>query len=116
MAIVLCAAVCRGDFHRGDCNSSGELNGFSVEIADVVAIASYLRARFDPPCVDACDANDDGDVDISDIMFLASYLFLRGPFPPAPGPGLGRLMGHIMPISAGEDPTDDNLDCGSSVN
>jgi len=118
LTIVCCAAVCRADFYRGDCNFSGEPDGFAVEIADVAAAASYLRGRFDPPCLDACDANDDGAIDVSDVMFLASYLFLRGPFPPPPGPGINRMPGWglVLPAPPGGDPTEDTLDCGTSIN
>ena len=116
LGIVCVAAICRADFYRGDCNFSAERDGFVVEIADVMAIASYLTGRYEPRCLDACDANDDGAIDVSDIMFLASYLFLQGPFPPDPGPGIGYVMGHITVTPSGGDLTEDNLDCGASVN
>jgi len=41
-----------------------------------------------------------GYIDISDTIYLLNYLFVSGPFPPAPGPN-----------SCGLDPTSDTLDC-----
>jgi hypothetical protein len=58
-------------------------------------------AKFDAPCDDACDANDDGKLDASDVIFLLNYLFVPGkPKPPAP-----------TPPNAGFDPTSDSLGC-----
>jgi hypothetical protein len=87
-------------FIRGDCNSTG-----SVNIADPAAIIGFLFLpvawQFEPPCLDACDANDDGRVDLADAMTVLIYLFRFGPEPPPPGP-------H----RPGPDPTPDKLGCG----
>ena len=54
-----------------------------------------------PPsnCEDALDANDDGQLDIADAIYVLNYLFIAGPAmpPPFPEPGL--------------DPTADGLGC-----
>ena len=49
--------------------------------------------------MDAADANDDGQVDISDAIYDLRYLFLGGQAPPAPFP------------HAGPDVTIDDLPC-----
>lgn len=91
-------------FIRGDCNFSNRGN-LSVDIADAAAAVGYIfltgNAKFNAPCDDACDANDDGRLDAADVVFILHYLFIpRSPRPPAPGP-----------TSAGSDPTQDNLGC-----
>jgi hypothetical protein len=54
---------------------------------------------FHTNCPDSTDVNDDGKVDISDPIYLMSYLFLGGRPPDLPFP------------LAGMDPTADPLDC-----
>jgi hypothetical protein len=108
----------RARFFRGDCNFS--LGGIlAVDISDAAAVVSYLflpgTYKFSPPCLDACDANDDGRIDLADAVTILRYLFQQGRFPPAPGPGY-RETGLPNPNSveaspAGEDPTLDMLDC-----
>ncbi len=89
------------DFIRGDANTDGV-----VSISDAHVILSYL---FDPAsgvfkgCLDACDANDDGDVSIVDIAAVNVFLFLGWELP-APSP------------SAGPDPTEDDLTCSANEN
>lgn len=104
-------------FYRGDCNFDWEnCTGEPVNIADAAAVVSFLFQesifKFDPPCLDACDAQDDGRVDLADAISILMYLFQPGaPFPPAPGPGLDGGP-------PGVDPTEDPLDCagGSDCN
>ncbi|MBI4602026.1 MAG: hypothetical protein HY721_08700 [Planctomycetes bacterium] len=91
-------------FIRGDCNFSGMV-GMAVDIADAAAAVGYLfltgDAKFDAPCDDACDANDDGRLDAADVVFILNYLFVaNSPKPPAPGP-----------LRPGKDPTPDSLGC-----
>ncbi len=90
-------------FVRGDCNFSSS-GGLGVTIADAAAIVSFLFHKksepFQPPCLDACDGNDDGLVDLADAVYVLRYLFLSGKEPPPPGPKL-----------PGADPTPDQLDC-----
>ena len=53
-------------------------------------------------CQDAADANDDGGIDVSDVIFVLSFQFGGGAAPPAP---FGQC---------GVDPTYlDGLDCVS---
>lgn len=56
--------------------------------------------QFVPPCLDACDANDDGRVDLADSVFVLRFLFQFGGEPAAPGP-----------FQPGPDPTADELGC-----
>ncbi len=91
-------------FIRGDCNLSGELLE-AVDIADAAAMVGFFflqgDAKFNAPCEDSCDANDDGRLDAADVVFILEYMFVpNSPEPPAPGP--------LMP---GADPTDDALGC-----
>ena len=98
-------------FHRGDCNLSRR-GRRSVEVADAAAVLGFLFGtddrRFDASCLDACDCNDDGVLDLADSMCLLRFLFQSGPFPPAPGPGFGPDGSELPP---GEDPTEDSLGC-----
>jgi len=93
------------EFIRGDCNGSGEGMGMAVNIADAAGVVSFLFPTFwvifEPPCLDACDCNDDGRVDLADTFCILSYLFQGGSFPPPPGPSDGP----------GSDPTHDVLGC-----
>ena len=86
-------------FRRGDCNWDG---GFHISDAIAVLNAVFFQASFGfrPLCEDACDANDDGRLDLADTMTLLRWLFLRGTPPAAPGI-----------LAAGLDPTDDRLEC-----
>ena len=54
------------------------------------------------PCDDAGDSNDDGQLDISDSIFLLGALFGDSSLPSPPGID-----------QCGPDPTDDDLDCDS---
>jgi hypothetical protein len=95
-------------FIRGDCNWS-DMGGEdhhtqkAVDISDAAAVVSFLFYRgtwqWLPPCLDACDANDDGRVDLADSVTILAYLFLLGEEPPMPFPNLGV------------DPTPDQLRC-----
>ena len=98
-------------FFRGDCNFSG-MGNMSVDIADAAATISFLFGqgtwKFVPPCLDACDCNDDGRIDLADATCILTFLFQFGDFPPAPGPGFNMQGGDVP---AGLDPTPDKLDC-----
>ncbi|MEM7164184.1 MAG: hypothetical protein AAF581_01895 [Planctomycetota bacterium] len=83
---------------RGDCNADG-----GVDIADAVAALSFL---FPPgpigptvPCENACDANDDEQLNIGDPVYTLFALFAGGPPPPTPHP------------TCGTDPTPGALSC-----
>ena len=92
-------------FQRGDCNSSRG-GALAVDIADPVAMVNAIflpkDSQYRPSCLDACDANDDGRVDLADAVFVLRYLFRDGKPPPAPGPN-----------APGPDPTEDRLDCAA---
>ncbi len=85
-------------FIRGDCNRDDQ-----VDLADgIFFIQEFFVAATTLACEDACDQNDDGDLDVSDPIYGWNYLLLDGPPPPAPFP------------AAGTDPTDtDLLGCDS---
>lgn len=104
-------------FFRGDCNFSGQEMGMGVDIADVAAVVSFLMASpewvFLPPCLDSCDCNDDGRIDLADATCILQYAVRGGSFPPAPGPGLQAAATGLEPTEAGPDPTDDKLDCAA---
>jgi len=113
-------------FFRGDCNFSGDSGGpdqgrYAVDIADAAAMVSFLflqgTYKFEPTCLDACDCNDDGRIDLADVVCVLRYLFQRGKFPPAPGPGWRETglenPNNVEPTGAGTDPTLDMLDCAA---
>ncbi len=73
------------------------------DIADGVWIMNDLFRPDAPPtlCIQAADCNDDGNMDLSDAIYMFSYQYEGGPPPPAPFP------------ACGVDPTDDELTCES---
>ena len=82
-------------FVRGDCNA----NRGVVDLSDSVELFTHLFISQRPiACSDACDANDDGRLDISDGIYILSFLFTGGP---APAPPVGE---------EGSDPTWDCLE------
>jgi hypothetical protein len=86
-------------FTRGDGNQDGR-----VDVADPVSVLKYLFAgQADPTCADAADSTDDGELSIADAIRTLQLLFLGGENLPAPFP------------EAGEDPTEDSLLCGQSL-
>lgn len=85
-------------FQRGDCNSDDK-----TDLADAAATLASQFLGYSISCADACDANDDGLVNMADSVFTLSWLFMFGPEQPAPGP-----------YNDGPDPTSDTLpDCDS---
>ncbi|OUU22713.1 MAG: hypothetical protein CBC13_07380 [Planctomycetia bacterium TMED53] len=81
-------------FIRGDANLDSDLN-----IADAETILGALHLGQTLDCEDAADCNDDGNLDISDVVSVLQFLFSGSPSPPAPYP------------DPGGDPTDDGLNC-----
>ena len=79
-------------FQRGDCNSDDK-----VDLADSATILANLFSGLDILCPDACDANDDGVLNMADSVFVLNWLFKFGEIPPAPGP-----------YDDGPDPTNDD--------
>jgi hypothetical protein len=82
-------------FTRGDVNADGRRS-----ISDAVMVERYLffgdRA---PPCFDAADARDDGEINIVDTVTILHHLFDIGLVIPGPS----------TPV--GPDPTPDSLGC-----
>ena len=101
-------------FCRGDCNFSN-MGMMCVDISDAASVVSFLFLpgtwKFEPPCLDACDCNDDGRIDLADAVCILQYLFTFGMTPPAPGPGWDPDTMTELPN--GPDPTDDKLDCAA---
>lgn len=91
----------RGDegatFRRGDANLDGR-----VSLADVVAVLRYVAFGGSLWCVDAADADDSGNINSTDALFLLGSLFYGHGFPPPPF------------VSPGVDPTPDDLGCARS--
>ncbi len=110
-------AVSRGVFYRGDCNFSGGPEGLALDISDAAYITRFLffppATTVDPPCLDACDCNDDGRIDLADTLCTLDYLFRGGGSPLPPGPGLEPIVPGepLVPTPPGIDPTLDILDC-----
>lgn len=87
-------------FLRGDVNADGLVNG-----TDASLIYNYLYYGTVPKgalinCFDAFDSNDDGRNDLSDGVYINSFVSRGGPQPPLPYP------------TVGPDPTEDVLTCG----
>ena len=95
VAPACCTVQCQPEFVRGDCNVDGIVN-----VADPIKITRMLfQGLPESTCLDACDHNDDGFVDISDVVFLVTYIFSEGDLPPSPF------------FACGFDPTDDAVGC-----
>ncbi len=93
----LTATAPQEPFRRGDCNVDEQL-----DIGDAITGLDSLFANAGPVlCTDACDSNDDGAFDISDIIYLLTNLFGQGPPPEPPS------------AECGPDPTLDVLGCVS---
>ncbi len=84
--------VPREMFQRGDCNSDDK-----VDLADAATMLAQQFQGYQELCADACDANDDGLINLADSVFTLGWLFQFGPEPPAPGP-----------YDDGPDPTTDD--------
>ena len=91
-------------FVRGDVNSDGV-----VDLFDAAFLNDYLAlGGVAPPCSDAADTNDSGELSPSDITSIVNWLFhgdssLAAPAPSAPFYAAGDCQ---------VDPTPDDLDCG----
>ncbi|MBI4605165.1 MAG: hypothetical protein HY721_24640 [Planctomycetes bacterium] len=84
-------------FSRGDCN----LNGSRTDaVSEAMYLLEYLfLGKTSPPwwCEDACDLNDDGALDVSDVVYGLLFAFGGGRPPADPFPHCGL------------DPTDDSF-------
>jgi hypothetical protein len=69
-------------FRRGDVNADGR-----VDISDPISVLRHLfEMEVISECLEAVDANDDADVDLTDAVYLLDWLFGSGSEPPPPGP------------------------------
>ena len=69
----------------------------------MIKTLGYLFQNASVECIRSADVNDDGGVDVSDVINLLSYLFLDGPEPAPPF------------SECGVDETEDELDCEEST-
>ena len=87
-------------FLRGDCNHDGLL-----DVSDSISLLLHLfggglfGGGANPPCIDGCDANDDGELNLTDALVGLDFLFDDGSAPSAPYPEVGI------------DPSLDQLSC-----
>ena len=95
------SAEAQQEFRRGDVDhdgTAGTMSDFSL-LLSAVAFGSPAPLIF--PCADALDADDNGQVDFSDSIYLLGMATGEQP-PLAPGPA-----------ACGLDPTADALDCSA---
>jgi len=81
-------------FTRSDVNRS-----VGSDISDAVEILRYLFLGGGIDCLDAAYVDDNGQIQITDSLYLLEFLFRGGVAPPAPFPDKGT------------DPTEDDLGC-----
>lgn len=82
-------------FVRGDADASA-----STDLGDSAFLLDYFYGSGPAPLVQsAADANDNGAVEISDVVYLVNYTELGGPRPPQPFPFAGA-----DPTSSGFEP------------
>lgn len=83
----------------------GYVNGdFTRDISDGISILVHLfQGTNEPTCYKAADTNDDGKYDLSDSVYLFSFLFVGRAPPPEPTD------------TCGVDPTEDELTCNTTV-
>jgi 1,4-alpha-glucan branching enzyme len=81
----------RAGFVRGDCNGD--------EVLDLSDAVRGLFRLFSQPvtgdCAAACDANGDGQENVSDPVFCLNFLFRRGAAPPAPWPACAEATSPL---------------------
>jgi hypothetical protein len=70
---------------RGDCSPDRVVN-----ISDPVRLLNFLFVLPGaPPCLEACDSDGSGVLNITDAVFALGFLFGGGPPLPPPGPACG---------------------------
>ena len=88
------------EFLRGDANRDR-----IITLTDpVMTLDRLFRGRGALDCDDAADADDDGEIGLSDAVYSLNHLFAGGAPPPPPFPESGR------------DPTTDDLTCAEPDN
>ena len=88
------------DFLRGNANVDQR-----VDLSDAVCVLMHLFVAAGSPCstpscMDALDVDDDGRINLTDSVYLLSFLYRNAPAPPEPGA-----------LFCGPDPTGDSLNC-----
>ncbi len=71
-------------FVRADANGDQ-----SVDIADGIAVLTFLFSGGGLPCLQAGDANESDALDLGDPIHIFTWAFSSGPPPPAPFPNCG---------------------------
>ncbi|MGE3164396.1 MAG: proprotein convertase P-domain-containing protein [Planctomycetota bacterium] len=100
-SLYLGALVTSRSFIRGDCNQDG-----AVDLGDVIALLTTLfpsTAGYSPSCDEACDGNDDGNLNVADPISMLIWLF-GAPSIPLP-----------YPQTCGPDITPSFLECSASI-
>ncbi|MEM7167794.1 MAG: PQQ-dependent sugar dehydrogenase [Planctomycetota bacterium] len=92
--VVRIGGIVPAEFRRGDCTGDGVL-----ALDDVICSLGHQFIGLATECQDALDVNDDGGIDLADVVLLLDYMFLGGTMPALPG------------IQCGIDPTADLLTC-----
>lgn len=65
-------------FIRGSCDGSGE-----ATISSPIFLLNYLyMGGLAPPCLEACDADADLSLNLTDAIYVLNFLFMGGPSPP----------------------------------
>ena len=83
-------------FVRGDSDTNG-----IVDVTDAINSLKWkFLGTFEPTCLDALDADDNGSAELNDDLLVLDFLFLGNQMPLDPGP-----------MRCGEDPTHDDLGC-----
>ena len=105
LMVAICLLVCSAGsaqygsngakFIRGDIDNSGD-----VCMADSVRLlySFFYPDRIEIECEDAADVNDDGYIDLTDVITGLQNVFSSRPIPPPT-------------VTYGTDPTDDDLGC-----
>lgn len=69
-------------FHRGDPTADGR-----VTVGDAIVTLLFLfRGSGMPPCLEAADFDDDGELQVTDAVAILQWLFLDRVAPTTPGP------------------------------
>lgn len=73
------------DFIRGDCGGDG-----FIDISDPIQLLGIIFNGYAAgTCLDACDANDDNNIDLADVVAMLNIALPPGIQPPAPFPNCG---------------------------
>ena len=87
-------------FLRGDCQGDG-----GVAIPDAIASLGHLFLGSSVPCLDACDVNADGVINLLDPILLLEHLFFSAAPPPAPYPACeSGAAGSVLGCELGSCP------------